>query len=73
VPFVTAGKPVFNVEYKFDAAQFCGKANAKDSTRSEAAHFDAWRVPCRGSLVRPVRAERRVQIRSFVDRKAARR
>jgi hypothetical protein len=50
VPFVTAGKPVFNVEYKLDVAQFCAKANAKgfNSLKKRLA-LDAWRVPCRGA------------------------
>ena len=50
VPFVTAGKPVFNVEYKLDAAQFCAKANAKDfNSLKKRLALDAWRVPCRGA------------------------
>ena len=50
VPFVTAGKPVFNVEYKLDVAQFCAKANAKDfNSLKKRLALDAWRVPCRGA------------------------
>jgi hypothetical protein len=50
VPFVTAGKPVFNVEYKLDVGQFCAKANAKDfNSLKKRLALDAWRVPCRGA------------------------
>ncbi|MEP6759098.1 MAG: endo alpha-1,4 polygalactosaminidase [Actinomycetota bacterium] len=50
VPFVDAGKPVFSVEYKLDAAQFCPKANAKDfNALKKKLALDAWRVACRGA------------------------
>jgi hypothetical protein len=48
-PFVKAGKPVFGVEYKLDAAAFCPKANALNfNFLKKRLKLDAWRVPCRG-------------------------
>ena len=50
VPFVEAGKPVFNVEYKLDVAQFCAKANEKNfNSLKKKLALDAWRMPCRGA------------------------
>jgi hypothetical protein len=48
-PFVQAGKPVFNVEYKLETAEFCAKANAMgfNSLKKRLA-LGPWRVPCRG-------------------------
>lgn len=50
VPFVEAGKPVFNVEYKLAVSQFCAKANAKGfNALKKRLALDAWRLPCRGA------------------------
>jgi hypothetical protein len=48
--FITAGKPVFNVEYKLERSRFCAKANARgfNSLKKRLA-LDAWRRPCRGT------------------------
>ena len=50
MPFIWAGKPVFNVEYRLGAGQFCPKANASsfNSLKKKLA-LDAWRAPCRGA------------------------
>ena len=46
--FVNAGKPVFGVEYKLDAAQFCPQANAMDfNFLQKKLNLGPWRVPCR--------------------------
>jgi hypothetical protein len=48
--FVQAGKPVFNVEYKLDRAQFCDRANARNfNSLKKRLALDAWRRPCRGA------------------------
>jgi hypothetical protein len=46
-PFVTAGKAVFEVEYKLEPSQFCAQANALGfrSMRKNLA-LDAWTSPC---------------------------
>jgi hypothetical protein len=50
VPFVEAGKPVFGVEYKLDAVDFCSQANARDfNFLKKKLALDAWRIPCRGA------------------------
>lgn len=47
--FVEAGKAVFGVEYKLDAADFCPTANAHDfNFLQKRFALGAWRVPCRG-------------------------
>jgi hypothetical protein len=50
VPFVEAGKPVFGVEYRIEATDFCPRANARNFNflRKELA-LGAWRVSCRGA------------------------
>ena len=49
VPFVKAGKPVFNVEYSLDTTAFCPRANAKNfNSLKKHLALGAWRVPCRG-------------------------
>ena len=49
-PFVKAGKPVFNVEYKLATSAFCPQANTWNfnSLRKRLA-LGPWRVPCRGA------------------------
>ncbi len=48
-PFVDAGKPVFNVEYRLATSAFCPKANARDfNSLKKRLALGAWRVPCRG-------------------------
>jgi hypothetical protein len=48
LPFIRAGKPVFNIEYNLTAAQFCPQANAYNfnSLRKRLA-LDAYRQACR--------------------------
>jgi len=47
--FVDAGKAVFGVEYKLDAAEFCPVANAHDfNFLQKRFALGPWRVPCRG-------------------------
>jgi hypothetical protein len=48
MPFIAAGKPVFNVEYGLTRAQFCRAANARGfmSLRKDARALDAWREAC---------------------------
>jgi hypothetical protein len=48
LPFIAAGKPVFEVEYELDPAKFCPKANALgfNSLRKNLS-LDAYRVACR--------------------------
>lgn len=47
-PFVDAGKPVFEVEYKLDAPQFCPQANEMNfNSLQKRLSLKAWRVPCR--------------------------
>jgi hypothetical protein len=49
VPFVKAGKPVFNVEYSLGISAFCPKANAKNfNSLKKRLALGRWRVPCRG-------------------------
>ena len=48
LPFVQAGKPVFNIEYQDDPASFCPQANAMNfDTLKKNPDLDAWRVACR--------------------------
>jgi hypothetical protein len=48
LPFIAAGKPVFEVEYQLAPAKFCPKANALgfNSLRKNLS-LDAYRVACR--------------------------
>jgi hypothetical protein len=47
-PFLDAGKPVFNVEYKLDISQFCPQANAMNfNSLKKKLSLGAWRIPCR--------------------------
>jgi hypothetical protein len=49
MPFIDAGKPVFNVEYRLAASAFCPTANARNfNSLKKKLALDAWRVPCRG-------------------------
>ena len=46
--FVNAGKPVFGVEYKLDATQFCPQANAMDfNFLQKKLNLGPWLVACR--------------------------
>lgn len=46
-PFITAGKPVFHVEYSLDTSAFCGQAKALGfSSMRKRVDLDAWRQPC---------------------------
>ena len=46
-PFVEAGNPVFNVEYKLDISEFCEKADAPNfSSMKKNLDLDAWRNTC---------------------------
>jgi hypothetical protein len=48
VPFVEAGKPVFNVEYRLRPDQFCARANALNfNSLHKRLELDAYRQPCR--------------------------
>jgi hypothetical protein len=47
LPFVEAGKPVFNVEYELDTSEFCERANALNfSSMRKNFNLDAWRTTC---------------------------
>ena len=47
VPFIEAGKPVFNVEYELEPGQFCEKAGALGfSSIKKKWNLDASREPC---------------------------
>ncbi|MBI4518534.1 MAG: endo alpha-1,4 polygalactosaminidase [Deltaproteobacteria bacterium] len=48
MPFITAGKPVFNLEYNLATSQFCAQANALNfNSLKKRLALDAYRVPCR--------------------------
>jgi hypothetical protein len=48
LPFVEAGKPVFNVEYGLNPAQFCSRANAMNfNSLHKRLSLNAYRQPCR--------------------------
>ena len=48
LPFVAAGKPVFEVEYKLSTGQFCPQANAMNfNALKKNLDLDASREPCR--------------------------
>jgi len=47
-PFIAAGKPVFEVEYKLKTGQFCAKANAMDlNSLRKKLELGVWRKACR--------------------------
>jgi hypothetical protein len=46
-PFIQAGKPVFNVEYKLSTSQFCSTARAMSfSSMKKRLSLGSWRVAC---------------------------
>ena len=48
LPFIEAGKPVFNVEYELEPSEFCDQANALNfNSMKKNWNVDAWRAPCR--------------------------
>ena len=48
VPFITAGKAVFEVEYSLSTSQFCPQANALNfNAMQKNLNLDAFRIPCR--------------------------
>ena len=55
LPFIEAGKAVFNVEYGLDTGEFCIRANALNfNSLKKNLGLDAWREPC----VKPDRTTR---------------
>lgn len=47
-PFISAGKPVFNVEYSLQTSQFCPQANAMNfNSLKKNLNLDASRTACR--------------------------
>ena len=47
LPFIKAGKPVFNVEYGLDTDDFCTQATAFNfNAIKKNLNLDAWREPC---------------------------
>ena len=47
LPFIEAGKAVFNVEYALDTADFCSQASAFNfNSMRKNLKLDAWREPC---------------------------
>ena len=48
LPFLSAGKAVFEVEYRLKAKDFCPEANAMNfNSMRKHLNLDAWREPCR--------------------------
>ena len=48
LPFIQAGKPVFNVEYHLDTAEFCRQANTLNfNSLKKNLEVDAYREACR--------------------------
>lgn len=48
LPFVAAGKPVFQVEYELETADFCSQANAMDfNSLKKKWNLGVWREACR--------------------------
>ncbi len=48
IPFIQAGKPVFNIEYSLAASSFCPQANALNfNSLKKNLSLDAFRVACR--------------------------
>jgi hypothetical protein len=47
LPFITAGKAVFGVEYRGLPGRFCPQANTLGfSWLKKRLHLDAWRIDC---------------------------
>ncbi len=47
LPFIEAGKAVFNVEYGLDTGEFCTRANSLNfNSMKKNLDLDAWREPC---------------------------
>jgi hypothetical protein len=47
LPFINAGKPVFNAEYNREPAAFCGQARSlRLSSMKKNLSLDAWRAAC---------------------------
>lgn len=54
LPFIQAGKAVFNVEYSLDTNQFCPQANEMNfNSLKKNLNLDAFRIPCREPLPTP--------------------
>ncbi len=52
LPFVKAGKAVFNAEYKLEPAAFCPQANGYNfNSLRKKLELDAWVIPCREPAV----------------------
>jgi hypothetical protein len=48
LPFIAAGKAVFNVEFRLEPSQFCPQANAMNfNSMRKNLSLDAFRIPCR--------------------------
>lgn len=48
LPFIQAGKAVFEIEYTLALTQFCPQANAMNfNAIKKRRDLDAWRQPCR--------------------------
>ena len=48
LPFIVAGKPVFEVEYGLDTSGFCPDANAMNfNSMKKKLNLGVWREPCR--------------------------
>ena len=48
LPFIQAGKAVFNVEYELDSSEFCDRANAFNfNSLKKHLELDPRREPCR--------------------------
>jgi len=48
LPFIAAGKAVFNVEFRLEPSQFCPQANAMNfNSMRKNLSLDVFRVPCR--------------------------
>jgi hypothetical protein len=48
LPFINAGKPVFNIEYNLATSQFCAQANAMNfNSLKKNLALDAYRAACR--------------------------
>ena len=52
LPFIRAGKAVFNAEYRLEPSAFCPQANALNfNSLRKKLELDAWVVPCREPAV----------------------
>ena len=48
LPFIEAGKPVFNVEYSIETRDFCAQANSMNfNSIKKRLQLDAYRETCR--------------------------